>query len=715
MSSDDSEDDGSRGEGPCVIAVDSSSSGEDRGACGSDGDTSLESDSTSSITNEESSVEDSDLEETTLPSKRKAPAAEVGGSKRPKTPATTKFRQKLLSNYEWADARTIKKVKLQLRINCRLCSRQMRFDNTSMLNHERNSQKHLQLVAFAQGQQPVSDFFADNDAWMHVLERALHIGLSHQQIRRLFAPSMLARIKRVESPATQHLLQRDLKLLKSSLRVQLCQRIDLCTLPFGLMFDESNTKTGHGVTTVTLTNMEGQWMIEVAFLPDGKAETYTKLLLNTVASCGLQTDLLVAVSSDNCAAAFKAAKDTSKKSELALPVECGAHGLQLILTHFCKPLKKGATAVVEAVSNALFGGGHLAKRRGRLRKILTTVSISKLRFVATRWGSKVRAAYLIVAHRTELLEFLQAELAIARSPARTLEDSAKKARTRLERCVSLLQDEDVLIETHVMASLHKLSDVLRSLQGHKRNTCSPRHLGKLLQTVATWRELVAFKEPLSFDPTLYGVPTSVVASLSPSKIARLRRLLRTGAAKAIAEYDKLMSRTADLIAAINLFHPAYLRDMETIRTREELARLLGSPGSGSPPRARLLGRITIDDLWGEFTLYQRSVDAQPREELLFGAAYWGRGGDAVHRFPSLATLARRYLAIRPSIALAESGFSHMNLVDRSTRGSLNRDALAAELLIRVNGPRQDWLGRLQTTANPEVKKRRRQDVYTTPA
>jgi len=265
-----------------------------------------------------------------------------------------------------------------------------------------------------------------------------------------------------------------------------------------------------------------------------------------------------------------------------------------------------------------------------------------------------------------------------------------------------------------MASLHRLSDVLKSLQGHKRNTCSPRHLSKLMQTVATWREVAAFTEPLSFNPALYGVPASAIVNLSPSKTARLRRLLYTAATKAVAEFDKLMSKTADLIGAINLFHPAYLRDMEKVCTREDLARLLGSPGSSSPqPRALLLGKISVNDVWGEFRQYQQSVFALPREELLFGAAYWGRAGDAVNRYPSLATLAHRYLAIRPSIALAESGFSHMNLVDRCTRTSLL--ALAAELLIRVNGPRNEWRGRLQTTANPELKKKPRQGTGTAPA
>lgn len=173
----------------------------------------------------------------------------------------------------------------------------------------------------------------------------------------------------------------------------------------------------------------------------------------------------------------------------------------------------------------------------------------------------------------------------------------------------------------------------------------------------------------------------------------------------------MLRETVDLIETINLFHPPYLRCRAKIGTCEEFARLLGWSNSEAEreahPRVCLLGDLDMNELWCEFKDFQCKVFEADKASLFFGAAQWGRSSDAVELYPSLTKLAQRYLAIRPSIALAESGFSHMNMVDRSSRGRLKRTALAAELLLRVNGPREGWLRRLQTTANPEFRKKTR--------
>lgn len=243
-----------------------------------------------------SSSSDSD-ELPPLPAKRRrGSSTSPAAKKKQKSSSTVAGLKKLLSKFPWADSTTVKKVAGEARIKCRLCKRQMRCDGHTMLTHEKSG-KHSTLVK----QLSVVAYFENDNNWMLIVERCLHMGLSYSQILQLFTPQMVNRLNALTAGTTKHLLKHDIEVLMSRAKEHLQEAVDFLTLPFALMFDESNTKSGDGVTTAIFTNIEGHWMLEVGFLKDGTAKAYTAFLRETASSYGLDMrKKLVAVASDKC-------------------------------------------------------------------------------------------------------------------------------------------------------------------------------------------------------------------------------------------------------------------------------------------------------------------------------------------------------------------------------------------------------------------------------
>mmetsp|Transcript_20512 Transcript_20512/g.78609 ORF Transcript_20512/g.78609 Transcript_20512/m.78609 type:complete len:138 (-) Transcript_20512:57-470(-) len=89
------------------------------------------------------------------------------------------------------------------------------------------------------------------------------------------------------------------------------------------------------------------------------------------------------------------------------------------------------------------------------------------------------------------------------------------------------------------------------------------------------------------------------------------------------------------------------------------------------------------------------------------ATYWGIGSEGSRKWPLLAQVARRYLAIPPTLCAAESSFSKLTQLDTPHRQRISPDTLAWELFVAYNGGTPaDWSRKRMLAGHREVTRKR---------
>ena len=321
---------------------------------------------------------------------------------------------------------------------------------------------------------------------------------------------------------------------------------------------------------------------------------------------------------------------------------------------------------------------------------MTAKEIAELQVVPTRWHSLIRSAAVILKRRSLLLAFFQ-----------STESSAKT----VERAIAYLKSPEKLADLIVVVTLlEDFEELVASSEG-RQLSLSPRQRGLLQLWISELRKIAESEQPPQLtDGVVNWIEETAIAlnqgsstttTTSPDEMSqRARRSVKEAAKSAIVYFDSgsRMEYMLAMLHHIDFFVPRRaLRSFEVWKTiceestTENILKLIGKvqfPGLFERLTSRTKAAADVKGYVGFLASLQGS--STTATQFTSPDIFWSPEGWGEKEYPYLAQLARRFLALSPSIAPTESSFSVLRGIDTQQRQNMSAALVRSQMIFRFN-------------------------------
>ena len=522
------------------------------------------------------------------------------------------------------------------------------------------------------------------EVFTELAEIYLSTGLTFRSLNKLHSPRTLNLLASVPPTAFPDESTFRRRYVQSATDIEITKiESTLREVPFSIQMDASCLRNGERVISVLAKTFQRTYLVDAVFTaPDVKnTAAYQYGVLDEVLR-RIGSNHFVQLCTDNCRTTLCLQNIVRDNTNSIVQGYCISHMLSM-LEQKVTEAASGASEIILIVRNSVHGHGPLSRRRYLLGEFvhndrqMTAKEIAELQVVPTRWHSLIRSAAVILKRRSLLLAFFQ-----------STESSAKT----VERAIAYLKSPEKLADLIVVVTLlEDFEELVASSEG-RQLSLSPRQRGLLQLWISELRKIAESEQPPQLTD---GVVNWIEETASPDEMSqRARRSVKEAAKSAIVYFDSgsRMEYMLAMLHHIDFFVPRRaLRSFEVWKTiceestTENILKLIGKvqfPGLFERLTSRTKAAADVKGYVGFLASLQGS--STTATQFTSPDIFWSPEGWGEKEYPYLAQLARRFLALSPSIAPTESSFSVLRGIDTQQRQNMSAALVRSQMIFRFN-------------------------------